>query len=500
MLELIVALDIGTTAAKATLVDRNGRAHGSRSAAYALHSAPGGMVEQEAEEWWRATRSILRDLLVGAPGSVVAIALTGQMQDCILLGESGVLRRAILYSDTRAGAEAAEVTQRIGADTLLATTGNLQDASSLPAKLLWIERHEPEVARRTETILLGAHDYVCWRLCGQRVTDHTTASTTGLLDIGANRWAADLLAALGLRTDWLPRLVRATDAAGEVTAAAAAETGLPAGVPVFHGAGDVATNTVGVGAGESGGQYMYLGTSGWLARSSSSRSEQTPEGVFTLRHAVPEWFILVGPMLTAGGNLEWLREQWGALEAPGRPDEEYAVLLARAGEAPPGCEGLRYLPYLAGERAPFRDPDARGGWIGLSRGTSRGTMYRAVLEGVAFGFRSIQATMAVPGEDESSPVPLAGGGGRSELWCQILADVLNRPIVIPAAPEDVAARGAAILAGRGLGWYASFAPGMDFFPTAARYDPDPVAARLYDRAYEHWAGLYPALRYVLGAR
>lgn len=498
-MEVIAAVDIGTTGAKSTLVSRAGTVVASAYASYAIQGE-GNRVEQDPGDWWGATVTGLRSLWEQAPKTrPVALVLSGQMQDVILVDKGCHLAPAILYSDVRAQDEAQYVLERLGEARLHEVTGNLQDASSLLAKLLWVKNNLPDVYESAQTLFVGAHDFVAWRLCGARVADHTTASTTGLLDMHTKAWAVDFLDDLGLRTDWLPELVPAEVQVGEIGEIVAQEAGLPVGIPIFHGAGDVATTTVGAGAGEPGRYYVYLGTSGWLAATWPDEPVDPLTGIFNLCHPAPEWLIRVGPMLTAAGNFEWLRAQFGRLEAQaaGQDEEEasYEILNTLAGEAPPGSSGVLYLPYLAGERAPIRDPHARGVFFGLSQHTTRQDLYRAVLEGVAFSMRTIRdAMLPAEGANARPELSLVGGGARSALWGQVFADVFDCSVHILAAPGDVGARGAALLAGKALGWYDSYMPGTAFFPAQDSYVPELQAVACYDRFYAVFQALYPALR------
>jgi xylulokinase len=508
--DVVVAIDIGTTAAKSVLFDRDGVAVASATFDYATQTQ-GARVEQDPNDWWTATVAGLRSLRDQAPDAKpVAVVLSGHMQDVVLMGEAQALAPAIMYSDTRAQAESQIVRERLGEGPLRQVTGNLQDAASLLAKLLWLKRQEPALYEAAQNLLVGAHDYVAWRFCQVHAADYTTASTTGLLDLAANTWATGFLDALDLRTDWLPQLVAAEAQVGEVSATVAEETGLPVGAPIFHGAGDAATTTLGAGAGDPGRYYVYLGTSGWLAATERHMWVDPRTGIFNLRHPDPERLILIGPMLTAAGNVEWLREQFGRLEvglerAPeggaglslaAGPSEQatYDALNTLAAEAPAGSKGVLYLPYLAGERAPFRDPNARGVFLGLGRTTTRQDLYRAVMEGVAFSMRAIRDALPASQDPEGSELTLVGGGARSAVWSQIFADVFQSPVWVLASPGEVAARGAAVIAGRARGWYTGYVPAADFFPVEAAFQPDPAVAERYDRLYEVFGGLYPALR------
>lgn len=492
-MEAIIALDIGTTAAKAVLVERDGRILARSQAGYPL-SVRGAEVEQTAGDWWKAAQLCLNSIMQQKPKEVqpAALALSGQMQDVILMGEQEAIAPVILYSDGRAQAEAGEVLQKIGEERLIAITGNLQDASSLLAKLLWVKRNRAEWYWQAQTLLIGAHDYLTAKLCGERASDCTTASTTGLFHLQENRWAVELLEALDLRSDWLPQLDSGEQPIGRVSRAAAEATGLPEGLAVFHGIGDAGAATLGAAAGQEGGWYIYLGTSGWLATTSGTLPVDPRSGIFNLRHPDKGRLILIGPMITAAGNFEWLVRQFGALEKGQAAEEDAHTLLNRVAEsAPAGCNGLLYLPYLSGERAPFRDSHARGVFFGLSAASSRAEMYRAVLEGVAFAMRTIRDAMPSPNQVER--ISLVGGGARSSLWPQIFADVFGRPVQVLAQPEDVGGRGAALLVSKALGWQADFNP-QGYFPVEKVYHPIAQNQHCYDKLYPVFCGLYPALK------
>ena len=297
-METILSLDIGTTGAKAALVDRGGSLLATGYAAYPTHTASSGMVEQRPGDWWDAVRLAVNDLWQEGPSagpeSMAGVALSGQMQDLILLGPSQssdecALGSAILYSDSRAEEEAAWLVEQVGAEKLMRITGNSQGAGSLLAKWRWLQNHDGERLSRARKILVGAHNYIAWQLTdagdsGATVADPTTASTTGLLDLARNEWATPLLNRLGFDVNLLPELLPAGEICGHVSDAAAEQTLLPAGTPVYTGAGDLGATTVGVGAGEPGRLYGYLGTSGWIAATLEEATPAPERGVF---HAAP---------------------------------------------------------------------------------------------------------------------------------------------------------------------------------------------------------------------
>lgn len=489
-MQTIVAIDIGTTGAKVALVAQDGQVLVSGYDAYPTHTGEGNRVEQTPGDWWRATCTALAQLWQASSdrNTIAAVALSGQMQDLILLGDHEALGAAILYSDSRAQVEAQMITATVGAEALTQITGNEQGAASLLAKWRWLQHHESAQLAACHKLLLGAHSYVGWRLSGAATCDYTTASTTGLLDLLGNDWALPLLNRLELEIDKLPTLLAADAPIGVVTSAAATATGLPAGLPVYTGAGDLAATTVGVGAGEPGRTYCYLGTSGWIATSLAKATPNPSGGVFTLRHPDPTRFIQVAPMLTAGGNLDWVRTQVAGAD-------DYTQLNALADVTPVGSHGVLYLPYLAGERSPFSDPQARACYIGISGQTQQGDLVRAVMEGVCFAYRALLEALTA----DVAALYVVGGGAQSTVWMQILADVLSCPVHVVDKPADAAARGAAIIAGRALGWYHSFAPHDDFFPVVQTLHPTPTAQKRYQGLYPIFTDLYPQLRATFSA-
>lgn len=478
----VVAVDVGTTGAKAAAVSRSGRILASAARGYPTRTQ-GAEVEQAPGDWFTAAAGALAELAARPGLRPEALVLSGQMQDLVLAG-ADPQPPAILYNDARAGAEAEEVARLHGAARHVAEAGNLQDATGLAPKLLWVGRRWPEAARAARALLLGAHDYLAWRLCGRAVTDLTTASTTGLLLLAENRWNLPLLQALGLRTDWLPELLPADEPAGTLLPEAARATGLPAGLPVLHGAGDAATATLGSGAGEEGCLSLHLGTSGWVALTSPGPAADPALGGFSLRHPDGRRLIAVGATTTAGGNYEWIRGALGDGAAP--LDEE-------AAGAPAGGGGLLYLPYLAGERSPFRDPRARAAFVGIGRETGRAALARAVLEGVALSLRSIQRALG-GAEARAERTTLVGGGARSLLWRKIVASVFDCPVDVPGRPEEAGLRGAAILAGRWLGWSQRWDREPKFFGAVERCAPEPSWSEVYGRLQPVFDGLYAALQ------
>lgn len=516
-------------------------------------SPPGspGAMEQDPEEWLTAFGAAVGDVMRDVPteAAPAAVALSGQMQDVCLVARGRSIRRSLLYSDVRAVDEAEHILACLGPERGGGVRGlsNFKGAAACLSKWLWLKRREPDVLAATEHILLGAHSYLAYVLTGGEavVCDPTTASTTGLLapptrtaagEVEAPRWAEDAVRSLNENLDpsLLPSLLRgATPGPVGTVSRVTLESRLRhlpsvlVGTPVFHGVGDLASTTVGaVGLGP-GAAYAYLGTSGWIATcvpwSKATKREVGAPGVFRLLHPDADVAIVAASMVTAGGNAEWAR---GVLLPDGGNGLE--DLDAAAGVAPPGCDGVLYLPHLNGERSPFTDPTARGSFVNLSPRTTRGHLCRAVLEGVAYNYRALAESLnaeldATDDEKEKGagvalppPLPLVGGGARSRLWTQTLADVLGRPVKPVPDAATVAARGTAAGAFRHLGlWGERDDQGDDeppapagYFPTSLSNEresdgadgadngmvfPDPATRATHDANYAVFVKLHDAL-------
>jgi xylulokinase len=479
-----LAFDIGTTGTKAALIDGRGRVRHSAYTAYPTYTADGGYVEQNAADWWKAVIAVCRDLSgSSALGSVEGIALTGQMQNVILVDEDGnPVHPVLLYSDTRARAEAEEINRNIGAERLRELTGNDQGADGLLAKLLWMERERSNVLQSTRHLLLGAADFIALLMTGAAAGDITTASVTGLINL-ENREFHDRPffdeVGIGGCVDLLVSLVSGGAVIGTLTDSAARTLGLTTGLPVYLGPGDAGATTIGAGSGIAGRVYAYLGTSGWIGFTAPERAP-IEQGAITVAHPTPDSYIQVAPLLTVGGNLEWVRDLF--------EQDDYDGMIAAALASPPSH--LVYLPYLNGERSPIRDPLARGAFVGLNRRLTRVDLCRAVLEGVVYGYRHALEALNAPID---AAITLTGGGSRSEAWCQLFADILKTPVVIADDAENVALRGAALAAQVNAGVWPDYNP-PDYFPVSATLPPDREHDGHFDHQYTLFRDLYPALK------
>ena len=470
---ILVGLDVGTTGVKAVAITSRGEVVARTEQEHPFSIPWPGWAEQDPEDWWRASEEALAALGVD---TVAGIGLAGQMHGLVALDKhERVLRPAILWNDQRTAAECAEIEERVGLAQLIELTGNRALPGFTAPKLLWLRRNEPSVYERIAHVLLPK-DYVRLRLTGDRAIDVADASGTLLFDVAARRWSEDVLTALELPVEWLPRALESPDRSGT--------TGT--GTPVAAGAGDQAAGALGVGVDRPGPVSLVLGTSGvvFAALPEFVADEEARLHVFC--HAVPDMWHAMGVMLSAAGSLRWFR---GAL-APGEAHER---LLAEAEAWEPGAEGLLFLPYLAGERTPHADPDARAAFTGLSLRHDRGALVRAVLEGVAYGLRDSFELLRGLGV-RAAVGRVSGGGARSDLWLRIVASVLGIPLERTAV-EEGAAFGAALLGGVAGGVFGDVHEAVERCVRVRDVvEPDSDWHRIYDEGYERFRALYPALR------
>lgn len=471
-----VGLDVGTTGVKALAISPSGEVLARSEHGYPLSTPRPGWSEQDPELWWDASQRALDALASRGAGEVRAIGLSGQMHGLVCLdAHDRVLRPAILWNDQRTSAECAEIEERIGLPRLIQLTGNRALTGFTAPKLLWMRRHEPDVYSRIARILLPK-DYVRLRLTGQHAVDVADASGTLLFDVAQRRWSDEVTRALDVPQAWLPAALESPGVSGFTKE----------GFPVAAGAGDQAAGALGVGVDRPGSLSVVLGTSGVVFATLPGYAVDAQARVHVFCHAVPGEWHAMGVMLSAAGSLQWFHDALAG-------GADYATLDAEASRWPAGGEGLLFLPYLAGERTPYPDPDARGAFIGLSLRHDRGAMVRAVMEGVAFGLRdSLELLQALGVRGEAARV--SGGGARSRLWLRIVASALGLPLELTAV-EEGAAYGAALLAAVAGGRFADVYEAVDACVRVREViEPDAAWLKTYADAYLRFRELYPALR------
>jgi xylulokinase len=488
----LIGLDIGTSGAKAIVADAAGRVLAAATGEYPLSQPRPLWSEQDPADWWRGAREAVRAALAASgvdAGQVVAVGLTGQMHGATFLDAADrVIRPAILWNDQRTAAACAEITERVGAERLIAITGNPALTGFQAPKIVWLRHEEPEAYARVARVLLPK-DYIRLLLTGDYAADASDAAGTLLLDLRSRDYSQELLDALAIPRAWLPRVFEGPEVTGRLRPEAAAELGLPAGLPVVAGGGDNAAAAVGTGVVRAGVVSSSIGTSGVLFAHSDGPALDPAGRLHGFCHAVPGAYHLMAVTLSAGGALQWLRNTLRAIA----PDLGYDRLVALAQATPPGAEGLLFAPYLTGERTPHLDPLARGAWVGLTSRHGVGHMTRAVMEGVVFALRDgleIMRGLGVP----AGEIRATGGGGKHPMWLQLQADIYGAPVQTLAA-EEGPAYGAALLAGVGAGVFADVGEAVArCVRVAGVTEPDAERTRRYDAIYGAYAGLYPALR------
>lgn len=475
-----IGLDLGTSSLKGILTDRTGAVLREQSVSYDVLYPHEGWTEQDPAVWIAAAETVLTALSEGVRENVRGLSVGGQMHGLVVLDEhDAVIRSCILWNDGRTGEETEYLNTVIGKNKLSVLTGNIAFAGFTAPKLLWMREHEPDNFARIRKIMLPK-DYLAYRLTGVFSTDYSDASGMLLLDVAHKCWSHEMCRICGISETMLPRLFESWEVTGKVLT----RYGLPDCV-VTAGAGDNAAAAVGTGCVTNGACNISLGTSGTIFICQDEFSVDAKNALHSFAHANGR-FHLMGCILTAASARKWWLE-----DILGTSD--YAADERDIADA--DTEGLYFLPYLSGERSPHNDVDARGAFIGLSASTTRARMSRAVMEGVTFALRDC-LEVAKSGGVKPTAATLCGGGAKSRVWRQIVADVLNLPVNI-LQTEQGPSLGGALLAMVGAGEYASVeAAAAACVRVSETVMPDPAAAAKYEDKYRTFAKLYPALKAV----
>ncbi len=484
-----IGIDSSTTATKALMMDESGKEVAVASSEYTYQTPQPLWSEQDPQLWWDGTVESIKQVLAksGIKGDEVkGIGLTGQMHGLVLLAGNGdVLRPSILWNDQRTGPQCDDIRTKIGREKLIQITGNDALTGFTAPKILWVQEHEPEIWKQARHILLPK-DYVRYKLTGEFASDRAGGSGTILFDLAKRDWSPEVLSSLDIPAEYLPKTYEGTDVTSTLTPAVANDLGMPAGIPVFGGGGDQAAAAVGTGAVRAGVVSLSLGTSGVIFATTDYPAIE-PEGrLHAFCHSVPDKWHFMGVMLSAGGSLRWHRDTF----APGM---DFDKLLEPAADIGAGSDGLFFLPYLTGERTPHPDPLARAAFVGLTVRHDFPHLTRAVLEGVSFGLRDSFELMKNSGLNNISQVRVTGGGAKSPLWRQVLADVFNAEIVTVNTAEG-AAFGAALLAAAGSGMFQSVEEACNATVQITGSTVPGKDQEVYEKLYPVYRDLYPALK------
>lgn len=481
-----IGIDLGTSACKLLLMDERGEIAGVVSKPYGVEYPRPGWSQQDPDQWWRAVREGVPELIAGIDaGQVAGIGCGGQMHGLVVLDERDeVIRPAILWNDGRTAEQVRYLNETVGIPRLLRLTGNIAYAGFTAPKVLWMRDEEPELFDRVAHVMLPK-DYVNHLLTGVYATDVSDASGTLLFDVARRAWSEEMLGLCGLVPAQMPQVHESYEPIGTLLPDVAAELGLPEGVVVAAGAGDNAAAAVGTGAVGAGTMNISLGTSGTVFIPTGAFADGVGDRIHSFCHADGAWHLMGCILSAASCNAWWVGDVLGSDDMAA----EQAGIDAGSADA-----SLPYfLPYLMGERTPHNDVSARGAFVGMSMSTTRSDMTRAVLEGVAFAVRdSVEIARSLGVRVSFSTV--CGGGARSATWLQMLADVLGIELVLPAT-EQGPGYGGAMLAAVAAGAHESVAACAGAIVSRrGRVVPNPGLADAYDRRYQVWRGLYPALR------
>lgn len=492
-----LGIDVGTGGTRALVIDAGGHVIASATEEHRAFASPQiGWAEQDPCDWWRACGVAVHKALANGQlkgEQIACVGLSGQMHGAVLLDEQArVIRPALIWCDVRTEKQARDLTAQIGAERLIQLTCNPALANFTLTKCLWVRENEPENWSRVRSVMLPK-DYVRLQLTGERATDMADASGTLLLDVAHRRWSKEILELAAIEESLLPNLYESPEICGRISVAGAAATGLQSGTPVVAGAGDQAAGSIGLGVVSPGAVSATIGTSGVVLAATDSPALDPQGRLHTFCHAVPGRWLVMGVTQAAGLSLRWFRDQFGATNGHG---DSYESLTAEAANAPPGCDGLLWAPYLMGERTPYLDPTARGTLVGLTASHTRAHVIRAILEGVAFSLRDTFTIF----HDINVPVKtirLGGGGARSGLWRQIQADIYGQRVEIVEA-EEGAAYGAAMLAGVGAkAWPSVEAACNGVVRVAGNTSPNSKDLPVMEQAYVVYRRIYPAMKSIL---
>lgn len=483
----LMGIDVSTTGVKAVVIAPDGMVIATHNTPNPISSPKPLWSEQNPADWWQGAVTSIQAVLqqIDVSEEIAAIGLTGQMHGLVCLDEQGqVLRPAILWNDQRTQAQCEEITAIIGAQRLIELTGNRALTGFTAPKILWVREHEPEIYARIAHVLLPK-DYIRYQLSGDYAIDLADAAGTLLLDVAHRRWSAEVLQALNIPVEWLPQTCEGTAVTGVVNLAAAEVTGLKAGIPIVGGGGDQAAGAVGMGCVIPTRIGLVVGTSGVVFAPLDQYAYEPDGRLHAFCHSAPEMWHFMGVMLSAAGSLQWYRDTLA-------PQVDFDALLQEAASVPAGSDGLFFLPYLTGERTPHPDPLARGAFIGLTARHTHAHMTRAVLEGVAYGLKD-SFTLIASALPEQYEVRISGGGAKSNLWQQILADVIGVPLVNINTTEG-AAFGAAVLAAVGAGLYPDVQAACEAAVQTGTVITPGEQKAIYAARYPLYQQLYPTLQ------
>lgn len=494
-----LGIDIGTGGCRSLVINDAGVAIGSASSEYPLSTPRPLWAEQDPEDWWQGVLASVPAACGKAgikPGAIKAIGLSGQMHGAVFLDASGnVVRPSILWCDQRTAAECTEITNRVGKDVVARITLNPVLTGFQAPKIVWLKNNEPGHFTRVRKVLLPK-DYIRLKLTGTYATEVSDASGTSLFNVVERKWSPEMMAGVYVEGSWLPECFESVEVSSNISREAASLTGLKKGTPVVGGGGDQAAGGVGLGIVESGLVSSSLGTSGVVFAHVDKPLADPQLRTHTFCHAVPGKWHVMGVVISAGGSLRWYRDTFceeEKVKAARDSQDPYDLMTEAAIKTPIGAEGLFWLPYLSGERTPYPDPYARGVFFGATLMHTKAHFTRAVLEGVGFAMKDSFDIMKTMGID-ASQVRVFGGGAKSAVWRQMMADIIGRTHTTMNV-EEGPAFGVALLAGVSQGAWGSIEEACRAALKPGKLSvPNGPSTQKYERLHEFYQSLYPALK------
>jgi xylulokinase len=482
----LLGVDIGTTATKGIILDPGQGIVAAAEVAATLRSPKAGWAEADPNEWWENVAEVTRTCLSQAKiksREVTAVGVSGMVPTLILVDEKGkLLHPSIQQNDARAFQEIDHFRARVNEDDVLQRTGSAITQQSIGPKLLWLRHHEPEAMERS-VHLMGSYDYITYKLTGALSSERNWALESGLFDLRRQDWDENLLALSTIRRDWLGEVHWPSEVVGEMTGEAANHAGLASGTPVVAGSADHIASAFSAGLKSPGDLLVKLGGAGDILYSLDELVVDSR--LFLDYHVIPNKYLINGCMAASGSIIKWFRQQFA-------PKMDYPALDAEGSSVPAGSSGLVLLPYFLGEKTPINDPLARGILFGLALNHTRAHVYRAVLEGIAYGFMHHLAVLSERGL-KTTKARVTNGGARSALWSQVTADVLGLPLE-PVAEHPGSSLGAAFVAGMGIGAFESWEDIERFINIVEVIEPNMAAHARYQKLFAIYRDLYNSLK------
>ena len=503
MKSYLLGIDIGTSACKVAVFDRAGRVLAAENGDYPVYYPHEGWAEQNPEEWWKAVCGAVRGSIARAgilPEEIAGVGIDGQSWSAIAVDRKGnVLTNTPIWMDTRAQDICDRLNEEIGAEEIFRTAGNSLQPSYTTAKILWYKENLPEVYRNTYRIL-QSNSYIAFKLTGEMTQDLSQGYGLHCFNMRTGKWDDRMCDRLGIPREFLPEICGCDEIVGTVTKEAARETGLAEGTPVAAGGLDAACGTLGAGVIHPGETQEQGGQAGGM--SICTKEYKADPRLILGFHVVPGLWLLQGGTTGGGGVMRWFEREFADYERMMKEETGVSSLNQLneiAEKVSPGCDGLVFLPYMAGERSPIWNPYAKGVFYGLDFSKTKGHMVRACMEGVALSLRH-NLEVAREAGAEAKVLRAMGGSANSLLWTQIKADITGKPIVVPAS-DTATTLGAAMLAGVGTGFYKDYEEAVKLTVSETRrHEPNEANWAVYDRTYETYLRLYEALRPLMTER